>query len=118
MLPRRRDAQAGAHFHWHGPEQRASFRIERIDRFRVPNDELFSAGSFDHGWRTIARFLRRQRAPYFFAGHFVEGYRNAPLSSHEADQFVPVDQRMRRKSPQRGARAEILFEIARPKNFS
>jgi len=49
----------------------------------------------------IARFLGGQRAPDFFAAVFVEGNRSACSHTGKANQFISIDQRVPRESPQR-----------------
>ena len=116
-MARRGHAQAGTRDKFFAPINFARFRIERVDRFRMPDDELpFSAG-LDDRRRTIARLLRRECAPEFLAGVLVERHRHGAVAADEADELVAVDEWMAGETPHRRRDLVVHLEIALPKNF-
>src|SRR6185503_7894722 len=96
----------------------SGLRIERIDRFGVPDDELALATELVDHRRTIARFLCAERAPEFLAAVLVQCHGHAPFPSDQADELLSVNQRMSGEAPHRRFGAEIFFELARPKDFA
>src|SRR5687767_11640723 len=93
-------------------------RLQGINRFRMPDDELaFARELVDHR-RSVARFLRAQRPPAFLARLPVESDRDTPRPAHETDHLVAVHERMSGETPQGSLDAEVLLQIARPVNRS
>src|SRR5207245_2576133 len=87
-LARRRDAQAGASGEWLRPVKLARFRIEAVDRLRVPDDKLALAAELINHRRRIARLWGRQCTPQLLAHLFVEGNHGAVLAADKANQLV------------------------------
>src|SRR5437899_12969741 len=60
---RRRYRHAGLHRQFFGPVQFSRLRIEAIDGFGMPNDELTLAAGLDNNRRAIAWLLGRKSVP-------------------------------------------------------
>src|SRR6266436_3061826 len=71
-LARRSDGHSRARLERYRPKQAAAFRIQRIDAFGVPDDELPSPAGLANDRRAVAQLLGVERAPEFFPGLFVE----------------------------------------------
>ena len=78
----------------------------------MPNDDLSLAANLAEDRRTVAGFFGAQRPPKFFAGELIECDRHAALPAGQTNQFVAIDERMSRKTPQRRLHFEIFFELS------
>src|SRR2546426_712484 len=56
--------------------------------------------------------------PKLFAGVLVEGNDGVSFAANEADQFVPVEQRMRGAPPNRRLDLVVLDEVFRPNDLA
>src|SRR5688572_32632926 len=88
--------------------------MERVDRFRMPNDELPFAGNFEDFGRTIPRLLRRQSSPELSPGILIECNHSAVFSANEADQLIAIHEGRSRKSPERGGNVVLFVEVNGP----
>src|SRR5262249_26970163 len=93
-LPRGPDGHGIYGCQGNGPIGLPGLRIEAVDRFTMPNDELFLAAGLDQGWWTVTGFPGRQRAPEFLAVLLVESDRNGSFAANHANQFAAVHERM------------------------
>src|SRR5439155_12846316 len=118
QFSRRGDRHSRTSFEWFRPINFSGFWVERIGRFRVPEDKLSCAAGFVNDRRTIPRLLGRQGAPEFFARVLVESHHGAAFAGGQANQSFPINQRVPSKTPRRSLRPKFLLEIVRPENFA
>ena len=98
------------------PINLARLGVKRVDRLGVPDDELARAAGplalfvrpVSMIGRAVADVLGLQRGPQHIAGHLVErGDELALAGAGEADQLVPVDERVGGVAPGRRLRAVL-----------
>src|SRR6266478_2261560 len=114
QLPRRRDGHAHVRVGRFGPVDFARFRIEPVDLFAIPDNELALAAGFIDHWGTIARLLSSQGVPNLLAGVLVESDGGGVFAANDANQLLAVQERMRREAPYRRFDFVFLLEIERP----
>src|SRR5581483_5700052 len=114
----RGDGHAGTNLGWFRPINFASLRVQRVDGFGVPDDELSLAAGGEKGRGAISWFLGGEAAPDFLAVIFVERNRGGVRTTHEADEPVSVQERTSRKTPQRCGNAVIFLQCARPNDLA
>ena len=112
------DGHAESRLQRHTPIDRASFRMERVDGFAVPDDDLPFPPYVEDRWRTITGFLGVERSPEFPSRLPIERHRSRALAAHDADQLVTIDQGMRGETPHRHFDSEVLLKITRPDHFA
>ena len=93
-------------------------RVQRVDRFRMPDDQLLHATGLDECRWTIPRLTRGQAAPHLFAGQLVKAHRGRALATCEADQMPAPHQRMPCESPDWRLYPVLFLEIFLPKHLA
>src|SRR5262245_8224820 len=84
----------------------------------MPNHELTLAAKVADHRRAIAGLFCSQSAPEFFSGILVKRHGGCAGATRNANEIIPIKNRMPGPAPHRSLYAIVCFEIMRPFQFA